>query len=1200
VTTKRRSKREILNDVQFGFFGSNNEPLTYTVERPKSTVEKVIAEVLTNFRIDHSIQLGGGSPETKAKRNLEAIRIIKALETEERTASQEEREKLVQYVGWGALSKIFDREPKEWSSKAADLRALITNEEWRKASASTPNAHYTSTTVIKAIYRILSRFGFNRGLALEPAAGVGHFIGLTPEESEIAWTAVEMDPISGKILEALYPEASIHIKGFEDTTFLQDYFDAAIGNVPFGSYSVYDAVYNPNRFRIHDYFFVRSLAHVRPGGLIAMITSRGTMDKVNSDAREQIAEQANLLGALRLPNNSFTANAGTQVTTDLLLLQKRSSKIPSNGIAWMDLAEYTTEDGTDVNINEYYVNHPEMMLGELAVARGLYNNNEITLKPSKSESFETLIENAIEELPKDIYEDRTDTKNGQSPIEIVIADENVKENAFALINDTNSGFLAQKKLVQKINGIYIDAELKNEKDVRRVTQLTKIRDAVRWVLKTQNEDMDENTQENARQKLNQEYDHFVTKFGPINYQSRTESKKTGKTSVRYTNLQAFRQDPDAMLVAALEIYDEQTDTAEKAAIFSQRVIRPRKEITACDTAEDALLICLDRVGRVDLKTIGDLWHGKSEQEVIDELLPILYKNPETDQWETDDKYLADEVREKLRIARIAAEANTEFQRNVEALEQVQPEELAPSDIEANLGAAWIPPSTVIEFAKHLLGPRSKNYKIEISKLEQQAAWKIKPDPMLKYSIEATSTWGTARADVFRLLEDSLNQRTTQIYDSIKDPDTGKRKSVRNVEESLNAQEKQSEVQTRFAEWIWEDLERSKTMVNLYNTMFNGTRLRQFNGKHLTFQGTSAAIIPQTGQPLTLDPHQKNVIWQILQTGNTLMAHTVGAGKTFAMIAAGMKIRELNFGNKILHVTMNHMLEQYSREFIQLYPNANLLIASAQDFVGEGRKRFLARATMNDYDAIIMTHSTYAKIGMSREFQIEYMENEIMKYEMLLNEAKESADNRLTVKQIETALKNFEVKLEALTDRKSKDDIVTFEELGIDFQFIDEAHLYKNLDTPTKIQGIPKASKPSKRATDLQMKCLYLEQKNPGFHTVFATGTPISNTIAEVFVMLLYLKPDLLTRKGIIHFDGFAGTFIKRVPSLELAPDGGSYRLRTRFHFTNVAELATLFRTVADVQMAESYYENNSESDETESSQNNTINLDESEDQPKAA
>jgi N12 class adenine-specific DNA methylase len=1160
--TARSSRPASTLDTQLALFdfGSEGELVLHPGCSSRNDVGQTCLNIglrVSNYRITPADRIGHGGLRQKAEDNLRAIRLLASLEAEGRPASPEEQSVLVHYAGWGALPQVFEDDHPEWGDVGRELCGLLSSEDHRQAAASTPNAHYTSETVIRGIYRLLAHLGFGGGRVLEPALGIGHFIGLLPAAwtSTTRWTGIELDPITGRIARTLYPECDIRIQGFEHATLEDGSYDLVLGNVPFGTYPVFDPVYNSHGFRIHDYFFARALAAVRPGGVVAMLTSRFTLDKMNGAVREHLAERADLLGALRLPNTAFRANAGTDVTTDLLILQRRPEGATPAGETWLELAEVETPDGP-ARINEYFARHPEMMLGEVRLTGRMYQWDEPTLVARPEEDLGEAIAAAAHHLPAEVFSQAAaagalDPIRIASPMEV---DPSIRDGAFVLVGS---------ELRVRDGARLVEHGLRSTKDVRRVIALVGLRDAVRRVLESQVRERSEGEQEVARGELNRLYDLFVGRWGPINREVRVEDRR-GRTLIRRPNLAPFRRDPEAMNVAALEIYDAETDTARKAVIFTQRVVRPRRRITHTDRVEDALLVVLDRRGRVDLSEIGALWGGRGEEEVIEELGDQLYRDPESGAWETADAYLSGAVRDKLRRAREAAQAEPAYTPNIAALEAVQPEDLKPSEIDASLGAAWIPREDVEWFIRDLLGSVAERAAIEIAHLAREAAWRVSAPPWVLSSVEARMAWGTGRAHAIRLIEDSLNQRTTQIYDTVEeiDPETGRKKkrTVRNARESLDAQEKQRAIQERFATWVWEEPERATRLLARYNETFNGIRLREYDGRHLTLPGASDAI--------QLDPHQKNFVWRVLQDGNALAAHVVGAGKTFAMVAAGMELRRIGLARKVCHVVPNHMLEQYSRELLQLYPSAHILVASSEDFAGDGRRRFMARIATDDFDAIVVTHASFAKLPVSAEFEAEFIRSEVRAYREMLEDAADESGKRLRQKQLQQAIKGREVRLEQLSSRHTKDRGLSFEELGIDALFIDEAHVYKNLDCPSKIQGIPRPSKPPQRATDMLMKCLFLETIRPGRGVVFATGTPVSNSICEVYVMLRYLAPVLLERAGLSHFDAWAATFTRQVTALELSPDGSSYRMRTRFHFSNVSELVAMFRTVADVQVAE--------------------------------
>lgn len=1108
-----------------------------------------------NYRITRAEGIGRGSPRQKAAANLAAIRLLATLDAEARHPTPAEQTVLARYSGWGALPNVFRDDAVEWDAERTELHALLTQAELASAEASTPNAHFTSLTVIDGIYGLLAHLGFRGGTILEAGAGVGHFIGCAPDAvaARSRWTAIESDRVTGRILARLYPEEDIRIARFEDSRLADERYDAVVGNVPFGGYSVHDPVHNPeNDLRVHDYFLVRAVAALRPGGLLVAISSRGTMDKLSRKARERIHAAADLVGAIRLPNTAFQANAGTKVTADILVLRRRAAGEAPAGARWLDTVDVACLDGP-VSINEYFAGNPSMMLGEMRLVRGLRSQHEPTLAPHPGTDLSDALAEATRQLPPAVYVEPLATPRKSAADELADLALGLREGKFTLV---------RSRLNQKVGGTLVPAKL-NRPDTRRVAALTRLCVAVRHVLQTQNEDHPLAEQDAARAELNQRYDAFVSQFGCVNREQRIETRRPdGKpgVAVRRPNLQAFRSDPDWPLVAALEIYDAETDTAEKAAIFTQRVVRPVVEINHVDDVVDGLLVCLDRHARVDLTVIGRLWGGRTTAEVQAALAGRIYRDPHTGRWETADSYLAGPVRAKLEAARAAAELDPHYLANVAALEAVQPVDLVPSQIDCALGASWMPTDVVARFLRELLGRVAETATIDVVHFAREALWRVKAPKTVRESIEATRTWGTDRADAVDLLENALNQRETRIYDY--PIVNGQKARVLNVLATVDAQEKQATIDAAFKAWVWGDGARAKHLLSIYNTVFNGTRLQTFDGSHLRFPGASSAIV--------LDPHQVNGVWRILSTGNTLVAHCVGAGKTYLAAAAGMKLRQVGLARKVLHVVMNHMLEQYSRETLQLYPNARLLVAGSEDLSGDGRRLFLSRVAEGDFDAIVLTHGAFGKLPMSLQFQEDFLRQEIDSYRALLDSC--DTEDRPSVKVIQTALKQMEARLKGLIAHRNKDEFLTFEELGVDCVFIDEIQQFKNLDTPTKIVGIPKATQPSQRATDLLMKAIYIDRIRPGRGFVGMTGTPISNTIAEMHVMARLHARRLLTGRGIDHFDAFAGTFIKRVSAAELAPDGRTYRVRTRFHFENVAELTLMFRSFADVQVMRSYYE----------------------------
>jgi N12 class adenine-specific DNA methylase len=1145
------------SEHQLGMFEFTQDG-SLVVSVPESTggTERVVIPVGSrDFRyLDDPVE---GGPRTKVRANLAAVRLLRQIQAEGRDATRDEQEVLAGYLGWGAYPGVFADDHPEWGRFGIELKELLTPGEWRACAASTPNANHTPRAVVRAIYAVLARLGIEGpvwdGLqVLEPGMGTGAFIAHgPPPESGIRWSGVELEPIAGQIAQALYPSAAIQVCGYEHAVLPRNAFDLVVGNVPFGQYQVHDPVFNPRLFNIHNYFILKSVALARPGGLVALITSRYTLDQLDSTVRASLAERADLVAAIRLPDSAFRGRAVQRVTTDLLVLRRRAADEPAGGPAWIQTAEVETPDGP-ARVNEYFAAHPEMMAGELRLTgSNQYRSTEpVVVLPPRS-TFEAEMARITALLPEDVYQPRR--SSGALDFREASAAAGLADGAFKVVRG---------RLRRWTDGRWTYHGLKRERDVYLVVALCAIRDAQREVLRTQHLELAEEEQEAACAELNRLYDSFVRQYGPINLETRTEDRN-GTPIVRRPNFDPFRDDPYAMNVAALEHYDAEHRTVRKAAIFRQRVVRPLSLPDHAATAEEALLLTLDRTGRVDLGTAARLW-GRTEEEVQAALEGRIFLNPATSCWETDAEYLSGRVRRKLREAREAAEQDPRYRINVHALEMVQPDDVGPSDIAVALGATWISRGVHLQFVRDLLG-LDRTAAVEIAHVEKEALWALRAPRELRQAVRARTVWGTERTSAYRLIEDLLNQRATVVYDTFRDED-GRDRTARNPEATLEAQEKAQQIADEFVRWAWGDTDRAEFLVRRYNEAFNDVRLRDYDGSHMTFPGLSAALVP--------DDHQRNVAWEIVSHGNTGMAHVVGAGKTLAAILASMRLRQLGMCTKPLHATMNHMLDQYSREFLQTYPEARLLTAHIEDVGSRDKRRlFFARAASGEYDAIVVTHSAFERLGMSRDYERRFLQDEVDAFERLLAAAEaEEGKRSLTVKQLQLVLRQYEARLESLAHRTGKDDNLTFEELGADWLFIDEIHLYKNAATRTKISGMPRAAKPSKRSSDLMMKCAFLESLRPGRGVVGMTGTLISNTIAELHVHLRYLAQDLLREYGIEHFDAFAANFIKRTLVLEPSPDGGGFRMRERFHFTNVPELLAIISQRIDIQLAESLYD----------------------------
>jgi N12 class adenine-specific DNA methylase len=1068
---------------------------------------------------------------------MEAIRALKRIEAESRAATDGEKSLLVKYTGWGAMANAFrPYPPPEWQHTAAELRELLTAPEYESARASTPNAHYTSPAVIKSIWHAMQRFGLRPGAQiLEPSMGVGHFFGLMPEEllEGSRRTGVELDSITARIAKCLYPDSTLFAKGFEDTPLPDNFFDAVIGNIPFGNYAVYDPAYRrtPVLTRtIHDYFLAKSLDKTRPGGMLALITSRYTMDKQDATIRRHLAERADLIAAIRLPNTTFKANAGTQVTTDILFLQKRAPGAPANGESWQDLAPIDTPDGS-VSINEYFARHPEMMLGEMRLERGLYNAREPTLV---GEFRPERLATAIASLPTGIYprsEELPPTRDITQADSAAI--ETVKDGAFAerdgaIVVCTGAGFEALNL---------------SESVAARVRGMLAVRDAVRLVFQTQLNDEPEDSILEARQLLNRAYDGFVRRHGPLS------SKE---------NVKAFAGDPDHPLLLSLEIYDPETKRATKTAIFERRTLEHYRPVEHVETAAEALAISLNETGEIRWPRMEQVT-GRTAKLLQQELGSLVYRNPEGGNWETADCYLSGNVRAKLAIARAAAGLDPAYSRNIEALEAVQPADLQPGDIEARLGSSWIPTTDIRDFVTELLDVKPTD--VRIAHADAIATWTVEIDYPARSSVSNTTTYGTERFPASSLIEHSLNGRTPTAYD--KHPDGT---CTLNQQETIAAREKQQQLKDRFREWVWQDGARATRLARDYNDRFNNLRLRTFDGSHLTLPGMARELL----RDHDLARHQKNAVWRILQSGSTLLAHVVGAGKTWTMTAAVMELRRMGLAKKPMIVVPNHLVEQWGAAFLQLYPHAKLFVATKDHFSNGNRQRAMARIATGNYDAVIVSHRSFEFLPVSDTLFNRFIDEQVQQLENAILEAKaESGDDRRIVKELEKAKKRLVAKLKKRADRENKDDTLTFEELGVDQLFVDEADLYKNLFYTTKmsrIAGLPNSD--SNRAFDMFIKTRYIRELTGG-RVVFATGTPISNTMAEMYTMLRYLGPDLLKERGVEHFDAWAANFAEAVTALELAPDGSGYRMHTRFaKFINLPELLSMFRAFSDVQTAD--------------------------------
>ena len=1082
------------------------------------------------FKITND-NLGEGSPREKFNNNVEAIRVLKKCEEENRFATPQEQEILSKYVGWGGLPQAFDEKDFSWSNEYSILKNLLDEKEYSQARESTLTAFYTPPVVIRSMYKALENMGLKTGNILEPSCGVGNFIGMLPDSLEdCKLYGVELDSISGRIARQLYQKSTVAVQGYEDTNLPNSFFDVAVGNVPFGDFKVLDKKYDKHKFLIHDYFFAKTLDKVRPGGVIAFITSKGTLDKENPSVRKYIAQRADLLGAIRLPNNTFKANAGTEVTSDIIFLQKRDS-ITDIEPDWVYLGE--NDDG--IKMNQYFIDNPEMILGNMEMISTRFGYDSACI--SDGEKLEDKLERAISNIHAEVKEyELDDIGEEDNSIE---ADLTVRNFSYTLIDD---------KIYFRENSRMYPQELAMTTE-NRVKGLIEIRDCVRTLLEYQTEDYPDEDIKREQVKLNQLYDRFTKKYGLINSRG---------------NNSAFSNDSSYYLLCSLEILDENGNLARKADMFTKRTIKPKTEITSVDNANDALIVSLSEKARVDITFMQQLC-GKNMDEMLKELEGEIFNVPEygePNHWVTADEYLSGNVREKLKVAEKFAETDERFNVNVKYLKEVQPQDLSASEISVRLGSTWIPPEDIKVFIEYLLNP--SNYacqNINVHYNEATSEWWIDGKNYDKYNIKATNTYGTGRASAYKIIEDSLNLKDTRIYDYYED-ENGKRVAELNKKETAIAQAKQEQIKLAFEEWIWKDPERRERLTKVYNERFNSIRPREYDGSHISFDGMNPEI--------TLRKHQVNAIARILYGGNTLLAHEVGAGKTFEMVAAAMESKRLGLCNKSLFVVPNHIVEQFGQEFLQLYPSANVLVTTKKDFETANRKKFCSRIATGDYDAIIISHSQFEKIPMSVERQVAIIQKQIEDITFGIQDLKNNNGERFSIKQMEKTKKGLETRLAKLNDTSRKDDVVTFEELGVDRIFVDEAHYYKNLFLYTKMRNVGGiAQTEAQKSSDLFMKCRYLDELTGGKGVIFATGTPISNSMVELYTMQRYLQYGELEKRHLQQFDAWASTFGETVTAIELSPEGTGYRAKTRFaKFFNLPELMALFKEVADIQTSE--------------------------------
>ena len=1086
-----------------------------------------------NFRITDDL-LGTGGAKAKFRANMDAINLLKELEFDGRQATPEEQNILSQYVGWGGLADAFDESKDNWKDEFAELYATLSPEEYAAARASTLNAHYTSPTVIKAIYEAVGNMGFQTGNILEPSMGVGNFFGCLPEQMQGSKLyGVELDSITGRIAKQLYPQANITVAGFE-TTDRRDFYDLAIGNVPFGQYQVNDRAYNKLGFSIHNYFFAKALNQVRPGGIVAFVTSRYTMDSKDDRARKYIAERAELLGAIRLPNNAFKANAGTDVVSDILFLQKREQPSIAEP-EWTQLGE--NADG--FSINNYFIHHPEMILGRQTAESTQYGKQDFTVEPLEGADLSAQLHEAVQHIGG-IYQaaELPDLGEEDQIQDTIPADPDVKNYSYTLVDG---------EVYYRENSVMLKPDL-NATAKERVKGMIELRDCVQSLILQQMDGfISDMTIQQTQQKLNRLYDTFTDKYGLLNSRA---------------NSLAFSDDSSYYLLCSLEILNENGDLERKADIFTKRTIKPHEVVTSVDTASEALALSISEKACVDMHYMAQL-SGKSQDELIDELNGVIFLDPTRGNWQTADEYLSGNVRQKLRQAKAAAVDAPGYAPNVEALQQAQPKDLDASEIEVRLGATWIDKDYIQQFMYETFNPAYyRRHLIQVNYSPSTAEWNIsgKSTPS-KQDVNAYMTYGTERANAYRILEDTLNLRDVRIYDTVYDAD-GTERRVLNSKETTLAQQKQQAIKDAFQEWIWRDPNRRQTLVQQYNERFNSIRPREYDGSHIRFSGMSPEI--------TLREHQKNAIAHILYGGNTLLAHEVGAGKTFEMVAAVMESKRLGLCQKAMFVVPNHLTEQWASEFLRLYPSANILVTTKKDFETRNRKKFCARIATGDYDAVIIGHSQFEKIPISKERQEHLLQEQIYEIEDGIRELRAANAERFTIKSLERTKRGLELRLQKLQAADRKDDVVTFEQLGIDRLYVDEAHSYKNLFLYTKMRNVAGLStSDAQKSSDMLLKCRYIDEITDGKGVVFATGTPVSNSMTELFTMMRYLQHDLLQQKGLAHFDCWASTFGETTTAIELAPEGTGYRARTRFaKFYNLPELMSMFKIAADIKTAD--------------------------------
>ena len=1095
-----------------------------------------------NFHItdDH---LGEGGAKQKYARNIEAIRTLFKLEQEHRGATAEEQQVLSQYVGWGGLADAFDPNKDGWAKEYTELKGLLSEDEYAAARSSTLNAHYTSPTVIRGIYDAVERMGFRSGNILEPSMGVGNFFGMLPDTMQDSRLyGVELDSITGRIAKKLYPQADITVAGFE-TTDRRDFYDLAVGNVPFGQYKVNDKAYNKLGFSIHNYFFAKAIDQVRPGGVVAFVTSRYTMDSKDSTARKHMAERADLLGAIRLPNNAFKANAGTEVVSDIIFLQKRDRPADIEP-AWVQLGK--TEDG--FAISQYFVDHPEMVLGELTTESTQYGREELTVSPIEGANLSDQLAEAVQHIEGQYTEVEVDTPDiaeEETTRRTLPADPEVKNFSYTVVDG---------EVFYRENSVMTQVEL-SDTAKGRVTGMVELRQIVNDLIDQQLNDYPDEDIKATQKHLNAAYDAFTAKYGLLN------DRKNGRL---------FEQDSSYYLLCSLENLDEQGQLKSKAAMFTKRTIRPERTVTSVDTPSEALAVSIGEHGKVDLPYMAELLGTPGEYgRITTELSGVIFKDPAADPtdpeagWQMADEYLSGDVRAKLRMAQFAAETNPEFVVNVDALTKAQPRELEASEIDVRLGATWLAPEIIQKFMTETFQiPYYLRHAVKVRYSPYTAEWRVEGKTATgRGDIISSETYGTSRANAYKILEETLNLKDVRIYDTIEDAE-GKPKRVLNKRETMLAQQKQQVIKDAFANWVWQDPQRRIALVKQYNELFNSTRPREYDGSHIKFVGMNPEI--------TLREHQRNAIAHVLYGGNTLLAHEVGAGKTYEMAASAMEAKRLGLCQKSLFVVPNHLTEQWASEFLNLYPNAKLLVARRKDFETANRKKFCARIATGDYDAVIIGHSQFERIPLSFERQERIIQEQIYETLAAINELKVHAGENFSIKQMEKTRKTLETKLEKLRSDERKDDVITFEQLGVDRLFVDESHFYKNLFLTTKMRNVTGLStSEAQKSSDMFGKCRYLDEITGGRGVVFATGTPVSNSMTELYTVMRYLQYSTLQQKKLTHFDCWASTFGETTTAIELAPEGTGYRARTRFaKFFNLPELMSMFKEVADIKTSD--------------------------------